>query len=47
MNRTGRLTLVKITLPAAPIYTAICLKLPSWFHEAMEKNYESLPLERD
>jgi hypothetical protein len=37
MNRTSRLTLVKITLPAAPIYTAICLKLPSWFHEAMEK----------
>jgi hypothetical protein len=37
MNRPGWLTLIKTTLSAGPIYTAICVKLLLWFHKAMTK----------
>jgi hypothetical protein len=37
MNRAGRLALIKSTMPAVPIYTSICLRLPGWVHKAVMK----------
>jgi hypothetical protein len=33
----GRLTLIKTTLSAIPIYTAISIALPPWFLKALRK----------
>jgi hypothetical protein len=37
MNRSGRLTLVKTTLCAIPLYTAFNVELPPWLLKAMNK----------
>lgn len=37
MNRSGCLVLIKTTLAAVPIHTAISLKLPPWFLKAFQK----------
>jgi hypothetical protein len=37
MNQSGRLTLIKTTLCAIPLYTAFNIKLPSWLLKAMHK----------
>jgi hypothetical protein len=37
MHHSGRLVLVKTTLVAMPVYTAISLDLPDWLHKAFEK----------
>jgi hypothetical protein len=41
MHCSGRLVLVKSTLSAIPMYTAINLELPSWLHQAFEKIMKS------
>jgi hypothetical protein len=37
LHRCGRLTLIKSTLSAIPIYTMINVALPPWFLKAMKK----------
>jgi hypothetical protein len=37
MNYSGRLALIKITLIAMIVYTAIYIKLPGWLLRAVEK----------
>jgi hypothetical protein len=37
MNRTGRLTLIKTTLLAMPLYTAINVEIPPWLIKGMTK----------
>jgi hypothetical protein len=37
MHRSGRLTLIKSTLSAMPVHTAICLELPAWVRKALIK----------
>jgi hypothetical protein len=37
MNKTGRLTLIKTTLTAMPIYTPINLELQIWLLKGMTK----------
>jgi hypothetical protein len=37
LRRSGRLTLIKLTLSAIPVYTSICLSLPPWLHKALQR----------
>jgi hypothetical protein len=37
MNRSGRLTLIKTTLSAIPLYTAFNVELPPWLIKSMNK----------
>jgi hypothetical protein len=37
MNHSGRLTFIKTTLVAVPIYTSISLGLPAWLIKNFEK----------
>jgi hypothetical protein len=37
LHHCGHLTLIKTTLLAIPIYTAISIGLPPWFHKALRK----------
>lgn len=37
MNRSGRLTLIKTTISAIPIYVSIAIKLPPWFINGLIK----------
>jgi hypothetical protein len=37
MHRSGRLTLIKTTLSAIPVYTSISLCLPQWLRKALQK----------
>ena len=37
MNRAGRLVMVKVVLPAVPIYILIALDLPKWVLKAIDK----------
>jgi hypothetical protein len=37
MHRSGRLTLIKSTLAAMPVYTSIAMRLSKWLTNSMQK----------